>query len=376
MATGNKTQRPHVLLSVAMSMDGFIDDAGPDRLLLSNRADFDRVDAVRAGADAVLLGAGALRSDNPRVVVRSDDRRAARVARGRSEHPTKVTITASGQLDPGLQWFHTGGHRVVYTTEVGAKTLAAAARVNGLALEDLAEVVTVGLEIDLRSVLADLADRGVATLMVEGGEQLNTSLLAAGLVDEVHLAIAPLLVGAGPRFVGQGQYPWPPTTRWALLEHRPIEDMVLLRYSLAEPSDVDLRWLRRAIALAGSCPPAAGAFSVGACIVDADGVELAAGYSRESDGHVHAEESALSKLDRSQSLAGATLYSSLEPCAARASRPTPCAQLIIERGIRRVVMAWREPPDFVAAPDGVAVLRSAGVEVVELAVPDRPNFRP
>ena len=79
--------RPHVLLSVAVSVDGYIDDASPQRLLLSNAADFDRVDQVRAESDAVLIGAETLRRDNPRLLVNSAERRAARAAAGRPEYP-------------------------------------------------------------------------------------------------------------------------------------------------------------------------------------------------------------------------------------------------------------------------------------------------
>ncbi|WP_198932387.1 dihydrofolate reductase family protein, partial [Pseudonocardia sp. Ae717_Ps2] len=61
--------RPYVLLSVAMSIDGYIDDASDERLLLSNSADFDRVDEVRAQSDAIMIGAGTLRADNPRLLV-------------------------------------------------------------------------------------------------------------------------------------------------------------------------------------------------------------------------------------------------------------------------------------------------------------------
>jgi diaminohydroxyphosphoribosylaminopyrimidine deaminase / 5-amino-6-(5-phosphoribosylamino)uracil reductase len=63
-------------------------------------------------------------------------------------------------------------------------------------------------------------------------------------------------------------------------------------------------------------------------------------------------------------LAGATIYSSLEPCGQRLSRPKSCAQLIVEAGIRRVVYGWREPSLFVPG-DGDELLRAAGVEVVE-----------
>src|SRR6266516_1691042 len=104
----NPLATPYVLLSCAMSVDGYIDDTSADRLLLSNAEDFDRVDAVRADSDAVLVGAGTLRRDNPRLLVDSERRRATRVARGLPEHPMKVTVTGTGDLDPALRFWHHG----------------------------------------------------------------------------------------------------------------------------------------------------------------------------------------------------------------------------------------------------------------------------
>lgn len=126
----------------------------------------------------------------------------------------------------------------------------------------------------------------------------------------------------------------------------------------------DLEWLTLACDLAKLCPPSETAFSVGAVIVGPDGVELARGYSRETDPIAHAEESALAKLTPPL-IDGVTVYSSLEPCGRRRSRPKACARLIVEAGIRRVVYAWREPSVFVEG-DGDEVLKAAGVEVVQL----------
>ncbi|MEU2450249.1 dCMP deaminase [Streptomyces sp. NPDC012765] len=129
----------------------------------------------------------------------------------------------------------------------------------------------------------------------------------------------------------------------------------------------DVTWMERAIELSRMCPPAEGAFSVGAIIVGADGTELANGYSRETDAHVHAEESALAKLPTDDPrLVGATLYSTLEPCSERKSRPLTCTQLILRSPIRRVVIAWREPSLLVADCVGVETLRATSVEVLEL----------
>jgi diaminohydroxyphosphoribosylaminopyrimidine deaminase / 5-amino-6-(5-phosphoribosylamino)uracil reductase len=130
---------------------------------------------------------------------------------------------------------------------------------------------------------------------------------------------------------------------------------------------VDYEWMRLAIALAHRCPPSPGAFSVGAVIVDQNGEEISRGYSRDTDVLVHAEESALAKLAHDDPrLKTATIYSTLEPCSQRKSRPRACTQLILRAGIPRVVVAWREPGLFVADCQGCELLVDAGVVVVEI----------
>lgn len=129
----------------------------------------------------------------------------------------------------------------------------------------------------------------------------------------------------------------------------------------------DRRWLAAAIELSKRCPPVDRAYAVGAVIVGPDGTKLAYGYSRETDELVHAEESALAKLAGQRvDLSGATLYSTLEPCSERSSRPRSCTQLILDAGVGRVVLAWREPSLFVADARGAELLVAAEVEVVEL----------
>jgi diaminohydroxyphosphoribosylaminopyrimidine deaminase/5-amino-6-(5-phosphoribosylamino)uracil reductase len=139
----------------------------------------------------------------------------------------------------------------------------------------------------------------------------------------------------------------------------------------------DRELLTRAVELARRCPPSQTAFSVGALVVDAGGVVLAEGWSRRRDPHDHAEESALADLGPGwRAPPGTTVYSSLEPCSARSSRPLTCTELILAAGVGRVVFAWREPSVFVDG-EGAELLRARGVEVVELpelaAAARRPN---
>jgi riboflavin-specific deaminase-like protein len=359
-------ERPYVVASCAVSVDGYIDDASDRRLVLSNAEDLDRVDEVRAGCDAILVGAETVRRDDPRLLVRSTVRRASRFAAGRPAGPSKVTLTASGRLDPAARFFTTGDvDKIVYAA--GAATAGLRERLRGAAtVVDAGQPSDLsGVQADLRGVLADLRARGVRRLLVEGGGAIHTEFLTAGLVDELHLAVAPFFVGAtgAPRFVGAGTFGHDPDHPMRLAEVRQLGDIVLLRYFLA----ADRFWLGEAVDLSRLSPRSTSAYAVGAVIVDAYGLELARGWSRRHASHDHAEEVALGGVDRDDPrLAGATLYTSLEPCTTRASRPVPCAELIVAAGIPRVVLAWREP-DLFATCRGVDQLRDAGVEVVEIS---------
>jgi 5-amino-6-(5-phosphoribosylamino)uracil reductase len=209
-------------------VDGYIDDNTEQRLLLSNDEDFDRVDDVRSGVDAILVGANTIRRDNPRLLVRSQPRRERRVAAGSPESPIKVTITGTGDLAPTASFFTAGDVRkIVYTsTDAFAQTSKSVGTVS--------DVVDAGDPLSLVAVLNDLAQRGVRRLMVEGGGTLHTQFLAAGLANELQLVIAPLFVGdsTAPRFVGDGPFPHKLSHRMELAEVKPIGDVVLLRYLL------------------------------------------------------------------------------------------------------------------------------------------------
>lgn len=224
--------RPYVLLSCALSLDGYLDSAGEGRLVLSNPADLDRVDQVRAECDAVLVGAGTVRADDPRLVVRSASRRAQRRALGLPATPVKVTVTAGGGLDPRSRMFGSGGETlVVCTTGALAGTR-----------ESLAEVATVvdgGDPVTVEGLLTVLHERGVRRLMVEGGGCLHTQFLSAGVADELQLVLAPLFVGdsRAPRFVGDGRFPWDDGHRARLADVRRVGDVALMRYALSERFD-------------------------------------------------------------------------------------------------------------------------------------------
>jgi 5-amino-6-(5-phosphoribosylamino)uracil reductase len=185
--------RPYVLLSCATSADGYLDDARPDRLVLSGPADLDRVDEVRAGCDAILVGANTVRKDNPRLLIRDPRRSARRTARGLPAHPARVTLTATGDLDPAARFFAPGAPRLVYCA---TSALALARARLG---EEAAGIIDAGDPLSLEVMLQDLGnERDIRRLLVEGGARLLGEFLADGLADEFQHALAPFFI-ADPR---------------------------------------------------------------------------------------------------------------------------------------------------------------------------------
>jgi 5-amino-6-(5-phosphoribosylamino)uracil reductase len=224
------SERPYTVLSCAISVDGCLDDTSSRRLILSGPEDLDAVDALRAASDAILVGAGTIRADDPRLLIRSPQRVAARVARGLPGHPLRVTLTASGTLAPTARFFTgPGGPPLVYcgSGAIGPAT----ARLSGTAI-----VIDAGAPPSLAAILHDLSERHVSSLLLEGGSRLLTEALSQGLVDELRLAVAPFFVGdaAAPKFARPGKYPHDAHAPMRLESVCRLGDVVVSRYRLTD----------------------------------------------------------------------------------------------------------------------------------------------
>ena len=222
--------RPYTVLSCGMSLDGYLDSAGDERLILSNEADLDRVDEVRAGCDAILVGATTVRNDDPRLLVRRPDRQLERVARGLKPSPLKVTVTCRADLDPSGRFFTTGdSEKLVYSPSTHVAGGPVPARCGRDRRRRRPPV-------SMRRLSEDLHARGVRRLMVEGGGTIHTQFLAEDVADELQLVVAPFFVGdsAARRFVDDGPFPFRPECPATLADVRRIGEVVLLRYRLSE----------------------------------------------------------------------------------------------------------------------------------------------
>ena len=183
--------RPFVFINVAMTADGKIDTFLRKGAAISSQLDKERVDQLRAEADAVMVGGRTLLDEDPKLTVKSEILRAERVARGLAPNPIKVGVVTKAEIKSHSKFLHEGPARtVIFTTHQTSIDQLASLRAQGVEV-----FVHTGERVDLEKMLQTLKELGINRLMVEGGATLNFELLRLGLVDEVTAYIAPMIFG-------------------------------------------------------------------------------------------------------------------------------------------------------------------------------------
>lgn len=183
--------RPHVTINVAMSADGKIDTSARQGALISSPADKTRVDLLRAGVDAILVGGRTLIHEDPKLTVKSAQLREKRKVHKQEENPVKVGVVSVADLKLDGDFMTAGpARRWIYTTRRTPPEQI-------LRLEKAgAQVMVVGEEVvDLRLVMKSLREQGIRKLMVEGGGTLIAEFFRLGFVDEIFAYLAPLIFG-------------------------------------------------------------------------------------------------------------------------------------------------------------------------------------
>ena len=340
-----------------MSADGFLDDTSETRLVLSTPRDLSAVHLLRAEMDAIMVGAETVRRDNPSLVTRSPDCLKIRRDAGRGDHPIKVTVTASGALDPRAAFFTAGDAEKIVLAK-GDAPLAPAIELGATVLR---------FDGDWWPALdAALEKRGAKTLMVEGGARLLHQVIDERRADRWRIAVARKPLGEKGRahVLDVATLHEPPPCGVTISQPQQIGGMTLYWVGFDRDLLILRAWMDKAFALAAKAPRSDTAYSVGAIGLDANGNQIAKGFSRASDPSNHAEEEMLAALTGD----GPPLHTvicTLEPCNMRASKDTGCAERLIAAGVKRVVIGAREPAHF-TDQDGVETLQRAGIEVIRL----------
>ena len=183
--------RPYTFINVAMTADGKIDTFERKGAAISSVWDKTRVDELRAAADGILIGGKTLLEEQPKLTVKSEALREARIQRGLAPNPIKVGVATVADIPPESEFLKIGPARVViFTTNQSSKDQLASLKNSG------AEVfVHNEPRVNLISMMQTLKKIGVDHLMVEGGGTMNFELMRLGLVDELMMYVAPMIFG-------------------------------------------------------------------------------------------------------------------------------------------------------------------------------------
>ena len=222
--------RPHVIVNAAMSADGKLSTRERRQVKISGAQDFNRVDRLKAGSDAVMVGIGTILADDPSLTVKGKECRDNRIGRSVDEHPVRIVVDSHARTPPDAKVLH---------KEPGKRVIAVAKQADAKKVAELkkfATVIVAGDEkVDLKTLMDELGRQGIRRVMVEGGGTLIAGLIAADLVDEIYTFVGNIIIGGkdaptladGPGFIRESEF-----CRLTLLEARKIEDGVLLHWTV------------------------------------------------------------------------------------------------------------------------------------------------
>ena len=183
-------QRPFTTVILAMSADGKISDTGRSHPTFGSKDDFDHLERQVAAADAVLAGSATLKAGGTAMRVVNLELIAQRQSAGKPEQPIQIVCSRTGDLDPTLRFFQQQLPRYLLTTAAGAKRWQDQVGFDRVLSGDTAEH-----KIDWHHALGELYKDGVEHVAVLGGGEIVAALLAADLIDDLHLTVCPLLIG-------------------------------------------------------------------------------------------------------------------------------------------------------------------------------------
>ncbi|AKB75943.1 5-amino-6-(5-phosphoribosylamino)uracil reductase [Methanosarcina lacustris Z-7289] len=221
--------RPFIFINSAMSADGKLSTKERKQVKISGKLDFERVDELRAQADAIMVGIGTVLADDPSLTVKSPERKAARKIAGKNENPVRIIVDSAARIPLDADIFKKGeGLRII-----AVSNSAPAEKIKSLGEKALV-IKTGDLKVDLGGLVAKLKEMGINTLMVEGGATLNWGMLSVGLVDEVYTFVGNLIIGGktAPTFVDGEGFTEAELSGLELLSAEKIEEGILLRWKV------------------------------------------------------------------------------------------------------------------------------------------------
>ncbi len=226
------SQKPYVIVNFAMSADGKLSTIERRQVKISGKNDFSRVDELKSGVDAIMVGIGTVLADNPSLTIKSEERINQRLLDGKPEHPIRIVVDSMARTPLDAKILNKGsGKRII-----GVSNNASPEKIKELSNKAIV-IVTGEKNVDLKDFFSKLYDAKIYRLMVEGGGTLIAALFKENLVDELSMFIGNIIIGgkdAPTPADGVGNVLENDFTKLDLISIDQMDEGVLIRWKVRE----------------------------------------------------------------------------------------------------------------------------------------------
>lgn len=221
-------KRPYVFLCTGVSIDGKISTFERRQTEIATNDNKDILYDGRVKADAVMVGGRTLILDDPGLTVKSDARAQERIKNGKTPEPMKVAVisNANNLKTDGAFFTRGDGEKVIFTAKLTSDEKIKE-------LKKYCKVYVFGEErVDLSTALAKLSELGVNSLMVEGGGELNYSLIKNNFVDEINLKVGNRIIGGrtAPTLCDGEGFSLEEIKNFKIVSVTPSDNSVIIKY--------------------------------------------------------------------------------------------------------------------------------------------------
>ncbi|ETA67707.1 2,5-diamino-6-hydroxy-4-(5-phosphoribosylamino)pyrimidine 1'-reductase [Methanolobus tindarius DSM 2278] len=222
-------ERPFTFINSAMSADGKISTKERKQVRISGQIDFNRMDQLRAGSDAVMVGIGTVLADDPSLTVKSSELKMERIASGKEENPARIIVDSKARTPIDADIFKKGEGKLIIIVSESAPSDKVAL------LKEKAIIVVAGKKsVDLKQAMSELKSQGIDRLMIEGGATLNWGMISNGLVDEIYTFVGNLIIGGktAPTFTDGEGFTEKDIQKLELIDAEKMEEGILLKWKV------------------------------------------------------------------------------------------------------------------------------------------------
>ena len=219
--------RPYVILNAAMTLDGKIATATGSSNI-SGEADLKRVHEIRKECDAIMVGIGTVLADDPRLTVHKIDATP-------EDNPVRVVVDSKFTTPQDARITNDDAKTIIAVANEYKDEVKSSDKFREFKNRGVKIFFSGDRRVDLKSLMNYLHEEGISRLMLEGGATLNFSMIKSGLIDEISICVAPMVVGgvnAKTFFDGEGFDLMDDAVKLELCDHYTLDKDLILHYKV------------------------------------------------------------------------------------------------------------------------------------------------